>query len=489
MRRLVTCFLAAAMLCAGCTPTAREATVSSPPPQTQSMRNLASTVTAPDPSAPVSVQERRTENAPADARPAEGSAPAPAQPPSTLADVSLARLPLWGRPGLHLAKADAGAGPAYAYAPVEMLGTTLQPVRLRQGTAYFRVEGDAVYLHGVETPRGGFSALPEPQLVHRLPVRAGDTWTIHFPGLMGDRFTYTVEAIEPVETPTGEQPAVRVAVAAEDGSGAVEWWVPGYGLVSYADAYVSWRAERELNREPEWPAAVGRPAPGWQALLWDDGNQYWITTSDGKQELFRVADSYWRSYYGWAQAGEYDLLTHYLYPGSWGVGRFSAFRYSEQAGQFQQLNWISSAGTTPQVVGDGGWGTTGTFTLWDFTGYPTRVYVYRFDGEAMRSDPGEERMVRARSPEAFVRRFFNPPPLNEADARAMFRDPGLYEEARQIIRELGIPVTVGVGAIAPVDGNPNAFIVGDGDQLVLVEVEMGEADFLFTRFELLAGGE
>lgn|GEM_PF-3484000 len=504
MRRLVaTCFLSAAVLLAGCLPAGRSAEPLPPaaPPQDAGVHEP-STSTAPAavpstaaPAGSVTAPPTAGPSGSPSAPPTSGVAvptPVPSTPDvtdpagaaSTEAEL-LPALPLWGRPGLHLTLEQAGRGVAFAYAPVDMLGTTLQPVRLRQGTAYFRVDGDAVYLHGVHTTREGYSALPEPALLHRLPLRVGDTWSIEFPGMVGDRYTYAVEGIEPVGTPGGEQLAARIVVTGSHGHDGTEWWVPGYGLVSYADRYQSWMAERELALEPRAPGAIGRPAPGMQAILWDDGHNYWITTADGEQELFRVSDSYWRSWFGWAEAGEYDLLTHTLFPGSHGVFRFSAFRYDPAAGQFRQLDWISSAGTSPWAVGDGGWGPGGTFTVHDFTGYPTRRYTYRFDGEAMRSDPALEQEIRARSPEAFVRRFFDAPPLGAADMLAMFRDPATGERAVQVMQELYPHGPIGLATITPVEGSPLAFLIEDRGTRLLVEVDEGPTDFQITRFERL----
>lgn len=409
--------------------------------------------------------------------------------PSQNTPAQLPALPLWGEPGLHLVREQGRRGSAFAYAPLDLLGTTLQPVRLRQGTAYVRVEGDAVYLHGVNSIRGGFSLLAEPALLHRLPVQVGDIWTVRIPGPMGDGYTYTVAAIEPVETPGGVRQAARIEVTRNGWSAGTEWWVPGYGLVGYTDGSFSWRAERELMLEPELPAVIGRLAPGMQALLWDDGDEYWITTLDGKQELFRAPDVYWRSWYDWADAGEHDLLAHTLYPGSWGIYRFTAFRYDPEEGRFRQLDWVSEAGTVQAVAGDGGWGPGGAFHHEDFLGYPTRIQVYRFDGEAMRADPAEEQVFRARSEMDFIRRLMGPPLLREADIVAMFRDPATAEGVLGLLQELHAGGYTGPDSIKPMEGTPGAFLVTEGSAQFLAKVEQHEHDYVITRFERLADGE
>jgi len=502
-RQLVACCLVSAVLLAGCSPAATPAsTQAGQDPGAQEAGAAAQeSAVAPAGQEPGPAQHEPEPNRAEQPVSAAGQEAAPAQHEASAgvqeaapADqqtsaVQLPALPLWGEPGLHLTLERAARGYAYTYAPVELLGMTLQPVRLPQGVAYMRVEGDAVYLHGTETTRGGFSLLEEPVLLHRLPLRAGDTWSIEFPGIVGQRYTYTVEAVEPVGTPAGERPAARIAVTRGGELDSTEWWVPGYGLVSYATRWQSWGAERELALDPQLPSAVGRPAPDMQAILWDDGDNYWITTVDGERELFRVSDSYWRSWYGWADAGEFDLLQHTLYPGSWGIYRFTAYRWDPEEGSFRQIDWVSSAGTTWAVAGDGGWGPDGFFRLHDFTGYPSRVLTFRFDGEAMRADPAEEVVIRARSAEDFVDRLFDAPPLEDADILAMFRDPATGEQALKLLREMHPHGPMGFATVRPVEGNPGTFLVTDGDTRLIVEVERGEHDYEITRFERVADGE
>jgi hypothetical protein len=459
MQRRLSLLCAAALLLAGCALPAK-----SPAP--------AETPASPQP-------------APATAPPDQAAAkPAPAQPTS-----QLPALPLWGPPGLHLTEEKEETGLSFAYAPVKMLGYTLQPVLFVHGTAFLRVEEQAVYLHGFLNERGGYAGLPEPRLLYRLPLKVGDEWDIDFPATGGstERYTYRVAAVEPVQTPGGERLAAKLqVVSAREKETEWEWWVPGYGLVRRATDNLTWTAAKERRREPDRTAVIGRLAKGLEALLWDDGKSFRVTTLDGKQELFREQDSYWRSWYSFREAGEVDLLAHTHDPGVWYVYAYEVQRYNPETARFEAVPWVSSAGTSKGVSGQGKWGPDGLFTLTLNMRYPLRIYPYRFDGKAMRTDPAEEKVIRVQSAQKLVERLFTPPALGKADFVATFKDPAAGEKAWQAMWEFyGPRGPIGGASVKPVAGETDTFLVEDGKLRVKVKVEKGAADFQATGFEVI----
>lgn len=402
-------------------------------------------------------------------------------------EVKLPALPLWSPTGLTLTDGGPRGEMAYTYAPVTIQGVELQPVRIPGGVVYLRLQGSEVFLHGTHTPRGGYAPLAEPRLLHRLPLKAGDSWEIAYPGTIGATYTYRVEAVEQTAIPGGERPAARIQVERDKQPLRTEWWAPGYGLVQMQGgpdgAWTAAREQREAARDPE---PVGRPAPGPKALLWDDGSSWKVTNLDGSKVIFEVEDSYWRSWYEWRKAGAQDLLFHSQNPGSFGVILYRALAYSPATGEFAPVSWISSAGEREAVSGTGTWSSDGAFRLNHFEGYPGRWYTYRFDGKSMRADPADDQEIRAESARALANRLASPPLLGEADFAAMFADPAEGRSAWSQLRAAGWS-PVGGAAVTSLGGGGAAeeYQLESGQIRLRISVIKGERDYQFKGFQLV----
>lgn len=398
-------------------------------------------------------------------------------------EIRLPALPLWSPTGLTLTGEDRRESLSYTFAPLTMGGVELQPVRLPGGVVYLRLQGSDVWLHGTHSGRGGYFPFPEPRLLYRLPLKVGDHWEITYPGTTGSAYAYTVEAVEPVATTGGERPAVRVKVVRDGQPVRTEWWAPGYGLVRTRDAQGGeLSASREIREAAREVEAVGRPSPGLKAILWDDGAMFRVMTLDGARELFRSDDAYWRSSYRWARAGAADLLWNSHVPGSWGLVLYSARAYSAQTGRLEPVRWASSAGEREEVVGNADWAEDGSFRLHDSTGYPVRWYTYRYDGLVLRTQPGEEQVIRAESAEALVRRLAEVPPLREGDFVAMFQSQAEGQQAWAALQAAGWQPVGGARVTALEQG---VFAVEDGTVRFRVTVTRGAEDFALRDFVLV----
>lgn len=428
---------------------------------------------------------------PGSAAPASPGPASPAPPDSTAppADARpLAALPPWSPAGTYLADKRTGQGMSYTFAPLTIGGVQVQPVQLPGGIAYFKVDGDAVYLAGTDSPRGGYQPVDPPRLLYRLPLKAGDGWEIQYRGVIGSHYAYRVIRIEAVPTPAGERRAAVVDVQRDGKWERDEWWVPGYGLVrTGSDKKPSWTADAQKQETPKSARTVGNPAPGVSALLWDDDKTFRVTTLDGDRELFRVDDGYWRSGYHWWRAGDRDLLAHYHFPGSWGVFLFDALALSDRTGRLEPVQWISSAGEQDGVAGEGNWGDDGRFFLNDFTDYPQRKYVYRFDGQAMRADPKDVVATYAGSARALADRLTCVPPVGKQGLINMFADPAAAAKAWEALLKAGWSPWGG-GHVTPDPAAPEtAFTIEEsGTTPIRFRVEVGLIDgqYRITAFAM-----
>ncbi|HYF81292.1 MAG TPA: hypothetical protein VD973_29600 [Symbiobacteriaceae bacterium] len=380
-------------------------------------------------SAPAVGSSQMGDSTPAPTAPA---APAPVQAapapvpsaPSPAPDAALPDRPLWGTPGRVLLGGEPATMAAYPFQVALIDGREIHPVRTPGGIRFLERRDDGVYLVGGLSDRGGYASLATPELLYRNPVRVGDQWK-----LGGE--TYRVTALEPQATPSGAKLAARIEVSTTK-LNRTEWWVPDHGLVRLErTGQPAWIASQERVEAAEAAPVMGRPAPGVTAIIRDDGRNWSVTSSDGKT-LFQVADSYWRSWYSWARTGKTDLLTHTTFPGSYGIYTFDALRWNGQT--FEKVPWMIGAESREGVSGDGKWAADGTFTLREFTRYPTRFYTFRFDGKAMVSDPALERLEYAKAAAALVDQMVYPPWISEADMLAVFTDKAKGQQANDLIK-------------------------------------------------------
>jgi hypothetical protein len=95
----------------------------------------------------------------------------------------------------------------------------------------------AVSEQGLQLLAVGGSNLSHAQWVVKVPVKAGDTWTVDLdapPGRQPLKLTYTVRGEEEVEVPAGKFKAVRVDTTLNDPVVPMpisRWYAPGIGLV------------------------------------------------------------------------------------------------------------------------------------------------------------------------------------------------------------------------------------------------------------------
>ncbi len=369
-------------------------------------------------------------------------------PPLETAKPEVAALPakpLWPEPGLRLLDGKQDWSPSYTYETFEIDGKQSQAIATPEGYYFVRQEEQAVYLVGSRSERGGFERADSPRLLYRLPLEPGDQWQY-----VPDGTTYVVKGVEQVKTPAGQQLAARIEVTAKDQDRPLsQWWVPGYGLVQFERSKAPlWTAAKEVREKPKPAPGVGHPTPSITALLEDNGRQWFVTDVSNGRELFRIDDGYWRSWYRWQPVGQFDLLTHTHFPGSWGVYGYSALRFNTQKDEFERVGFVDAKGNEVSTAGTGRWATEGLFELKDFLHYPARLYVFRWDGTAMRSDPKAEKLEWAASPADLVRRLFNPPPLGKEDYAAAFLGP---EEGRKFFDLLPGEVRAGAGYYAQPD--------------------------------------
>lgn len=398
---------------------------------------------------------------PADAPPEE---PAKATPP----------LPLWGPPDLTLLSED-GEPLTVPYQPITIKGVDLQPIELPQGTVLLHRKDDEVWLHGLLTHHMLYSPLQEPQRLYRLPLQVGDRWQIDFTAY--STTTFEVTALEFVQTPAGEQPAVRLSVS---GRNAEEWWVPGYGLVRATSTLGDiTTAVREVRAEPPPVPALGRPSPDQSLLLWSDDQHIWVANLEGEEKSSQWANDP-RQFLSWVQAGEQSLLLAYFRgQPSMPVERYSLYRFQPESDRFEPIPWLSPAGEAKGLeIGIGEWDPAGLFRVKSTQRYPIRQYTYRFDGEVMRMAPEEERLIRAASPREFVGRLLAWPPLIRADFEAMFKEPD-EGKAAQIPERRGYAWP----DVRALPGEPNTFVVKLAGVQIIVQVERGAEDFQVVRYE------
>ncbi len=399
------------------------------------------------------------------------------------AEAKLPALPLWSPTGLSLTGEDRQDVASYTYASVTIGEVDLQPVRVPGGVLFLQLQGDEVWLHGTRSARGGYTPLMAPRILYRLPLKVGDSWQVEFPGTTGAAYSFEVEAVEPVATPSGERPTARVTTRRNGRLDGTEWWAPGYGLVRTRDSRgAEWTAAREVRESAKDVEAVGRPAPNVKAILWDDGTTFRVTTLDGVRELFRTDDAYWRSSYRWARIGAQDVLMNLHTPGSWGLVKYTAKAYDPATGRMAEIPWVSSAGESEQVSGLGDWSEDGVFRLNDFTGYPIRWYTYRYDGKVMRAEPTDDQVIRVGSAQALVDRLIDVPPLGEKDLVAMFQHPTEGRSAWQALQAAGWSPIGGAKVVPLGDG---AFEVTEGKVHFRVRVVDGAYDFQLREFEML----
>jgi hypothetical protein len=93
----------------------------------------------------------------------------------------------------------------------------------------------AVSDKGVRRLSAGGRDLREPYWIVKLPVKAGDSWSVDQSPPPGVRTTYTVHGEEEVEVPAGKFKAIRVdsVTGGSDGKGfkGSFWYAPALGLV------------------------------------------------------------------------------------------------------------------------------------------------------------------------------------------------------------------------------------------------------------------
>lgn len=420
--------------------------------------------------------------------PAPSEAPTPNPPPARLVQT-----PLWPAPGTALADLR-GHSLTEAYRPLRLNGRVVTPVRMRQGIIYVREESGAVYLDAVSSGRGGISPLPSPQLLYRLPLTVGQSWTIpvSYPGSGSAQITSRVLEIAELETAIGLRQVVVLEVRStgETMGPATERWVPGLGLLSFqSSAKGGWDAVRTAEGEAKWSPSVGRLGPNLTAWIQDDNQKVAIIAEDGRQ--LHVAEHVtWRTSFWWSRNGERDLLVRNDHPSNYGLYLTFALRYDPGQRELVPVAWewpslaVSNLNGLVQVTSEGVWVYT------EPQRYPARVSRFRWSEErlAFRAGEADISLIRAESAEAFARRIVSPPPLPEADFAAMFTDPKQGTEIWKSLVAKGWS-TAGGGEIQPVAGSADRFLIRDktGPTAISAEIQLrkGALDWEIASFKIV----
>lgn len=405
--------------------------------------------------------------------------------------------PLWGPPGLILGDViseQTGGAEVYAFTythePLPFQGVMLHPVRTPDGTLVLHRDKERVYLHGVVSPRGGYDPLDPPLLLYNLPLEPGDRWWMPTGALTSSRVEVEIERAETVATPLGQYQTLVLAVYDAPEAGKVwekelirrEWWVPGFGIVrrhDLRDGQILVReADIQQRAQPEPFPPMGQVAPDKPVLLLDDDQQTVRVVDLSGRELWRLDDTYWRSYYEWVREpqSEMDLLLHSAFPGSWaGVWTYNAWSYSPDQETMVPLDWVSSAGKQGSVAGQGQW-VNGEFVLHDARGYPTREYRYTFNGREFYADPRHDQRIPAGSAQELLERLVGEPPLGQDDFIGAFADPTLGRKAWGLLQGLAWD------PYAVVAGGPDAFTLEIGQAQFQVRVEQREGEPKIVEF-------
>lgn len=355
------------------------------------------------------------------------SSTGPTGPAVSARDV-VAQVPLIPKPGILLVD-QIGQSEVFSYSPIEILDQVVQPVSLYGGwEVYVRQDGDKVYLHGYQGSRGGWTPNREVPVLYTLPLRVGDTWTISWPSYYNHQETYRISGMETVGTLRGELPTIRVEVNDKQGELLrTEWWIEGVGMVqAKLKAGEVWKAQTEKSVQAPASPAIGRINPDQKGLLWDLGDEFRVTSLDGKKQFFSVHDNYWRSFYRWVQVDDRDLLKHSSFPGSWNIWSHSILGYTAKSDKFELVPWVTGGGQrTNSITGDDSfYWNNGSVAINQPYRYPRRALAFAFDNSTMtmKERPELTRFQPAESAEELMGRVVSEPPISEEDFISMWAD-------------------------------------------------------------------